>query len=286
MYLHGFIDNVSRLNLYIFYVVARARSGGSPKTVVFYPEKPQQFHELYHLMRVLGYRVSNNLSKPADLVVSFEDITIRHNDPDLSSVASRRKVINYGATDISKTHVDQVFSQVFKYSSLIDPRTFKGKAVMKSDLNGRHDGKIVDFPRKPKTGYIYQKLIRTDTDQTVIDIRVLICGESIPFVYFKYHPNTQRFESSESWFDCHKTEDVFSPKEISLMLKFAKNIGLDFGELDVLRDVEDGRIYIVDANNTPSRPPVGFSIKHQLTDTRDLAKAFERTFIKLDTQSN
>jgi hypothetical protein len=29
-------------------------------------------------------------------------------------------------------------------------------------------------------------------------------------------------------------------------------MGVDYGELDVLRDVEDGRLYVVDVNDTPS----------------------------------
>ena len=36
-------------------------------------------------------------------------------------------------------------------------------------------------------------------------------------------------------------------------------MGIDYGELDILRDNNDGRIYIVDANNTPSGPPNGLT---------------------------
>ncbi len=37
-------------------------------------------------------------------------------------------------------------------------------------------------------------------------------------------------------------------------IEFTQSIGLDFGELDVLRDIGDGRLYIVDAANTPHSP--------------------------------
>ena len=52
----------------------------------------------------------------------------------------------------------------------------------------------------------------------------------------------------------HRTSDVLSAIELDLVLQFCRAIGLDYGELDIVRDQEDGRIYIVDANNTPFGP--------------------------------
>lgn len=48
--------------------------------------------------------------------------------------------------------------------------------------------------------------------------------------------------------------DFFSDDEATLLLRFAEQIGLDYGELDVVRDGEGGLIYVVDANRTPVRP--------------------------------
>jgi hypothetical protein len=39
-----------------------------------------------------------------------------------------------------------------------------------------------------------------------------------------------------------------------VLLRFCAAIALDYGELDVLRDNDSGRIYVVDANRTPIRP--------------------------------
>ena len=36
------------------------------------------------------------------------------------------------------------------------------------------------------------------------------------------------------------------------ILAVCREMGLDYGELDVLRDREDGRLYILDVNDTPS----------------------------------
>ena len=38
------------------------------------------------------------------------------------------------------------------------------------------------------------------------------------------------------------------------MTLLTKKMSVDYGELDVLRD-KDGRIYVVDVNNTPAGPP-------------------------------
>jgi len=49
-------------------------------------------------------------------------------------------------------------------------------------------------------------------------------------------------------------DGLFSADEQRLMLEFARRIGMDYGELDVLRDKETTDIYVVDANRTPVRP--------------------------------
>ena len=49
-------------------------------------------------------------------------------------------------------------------------------------------------------------------------------------------------------------DDVLSPAEQGQLLQFANDLGMDYGELDVLRDEGSGLIYVVDANRTPIRP--------------------------------
>ena len=44
--------------------------------------------------------------------------------------------------------------------------------------------------------------------------------------------------------------DAISVKESDAILDLAARIGLDYGEIDVLRDA-DGAIYVVDVNKTP-----------------------------------
>ena len=46
--------------------------------------------------------------------------------------------------------------------------------------------------------------------------------------------------------------DRFSVEEERALLDLAARIGLDYGEIDVLRDA-DGQMYAVDVNKTPAR---------------------------------
>ena len=50
-------------------------------------------------------------------------------------------------------------------------------------------------------------------------------------------------------------EDVFSQDEREKISRFSERSEWIFGELDVLRDRNTGRIYIIDPNNTPMGQP-------------------------------
>ena len=72
-------------------------------------------------------------------------------------------------------------------------------------------------------------------------------------VYEKWRPDQQWFKGPE--LTIPKTAaDFFTDAETELLLRFADAIRLEYGELDVVRDAADGRIYVVDANRTPVRP--------------------------------
>lgn len=53
--------------------------------------------------------------------------------------------------------------------------------------------------------------------------------------------------------ELRELEEVFSVDEVKLLLRFCAEIKLDYGEIDVLRDSDDGHIYIVDVK-TPFGP--------------------------------
>ena len=67
--------------------------------------------------------------------------------------------------------------------------------------------------------------------------------------------------------------DVFSEAEMARIAAFNAAMGLDWGTLDILRDVDDGRIYVVDVNKTDVGPVLQLSMRDKLRSTRTIARA-------------
>lgn len=234
---------------------------GERKVVLCYPEKPKPLHMLYLILHRLGYTITSNPAVKHDLVVAFEDTTFRSNLPVLSALREKEKVINADCGDISKKRVDAIFTEVFGYSSFVDPLTYPGKYVRKSNMNTAHDGALMEGPTTPTEGYIYQRLIHSPYGEDMCrDMRIMIVGNSMPIVFYRYRDLHDRFSGVRlaEWVNVN---DVLSADEQEHILLFCKKFGLDYGELDAVRDGEDGKIYIIDANNTPSGPVPFLHIK-------------------------
>lgn len=254
------------------------------KIVIFYPQMPRERHVLGRLFKILGFKITNDLNqaKNAAALVFWEDKTYAGAYPEIYKLSEGRSVININCRDISKKHVDAVFGKVFGYKTIIDPAIFKGKCVKKGDVNAVHDGTIVECPiDNPEPGFIYQKLINNNVDdQFVEDIRVPVFGDEIPFVYVKHRPMGTRFGSINNSVVVAETKEIFNEQEIKNIITHCNLMGLDYGELDVLRDREDGRIYIVDVNNTPGGPPNKLSVPDQLKVLERLSKTCFQNFIQ------
>lgn len=165
--------------------------------------------------------------------------------------------INRSFAGNAKALVGAAFRQSFGYDISVDPTAFSGLAVEKSDRNATHDGVVVRCPIDGTSeGKVYQRLVdnRVD-DNTVCDMRVPIVGRQIPFVYLKYRPLSTRFENANEYAELVAVRDVLTMAESESLLRFAANMGMDYGEVDLVRDREDSCIYVVDANNTPVGPP-------------------------------
>ena len=127
---------------------------------------------------------------------------------------------------------------------------------------------------------VYQKEIDNITgDGLVLDYRVPVHGNNIPLVYLKYRPMETRFSNTNNFVEMKETPEIFSDEEIEKILKFTEKMGIDFGELDILRD-KDGRIYIVDVNSSPWGPPNGLPVADQKMAVKILTKSFEELIEK------
>jgi len=162
--------------------------------------------------------------------------------------------INGDCLDISKTTVDRAWADVCGYSIAVDPLSFEGKFVIKPDENGKRGGRVVTGPlERREDGMVYQRLVDTRVGDRVLQIRPVILDGRIVLVYEKWRTYPDYFKGAE--LTIPKTiADFFSDEEADQLLRFAASVGLDYGELDVVRDAGDGRIYVVDANRTPVRP--------------------------------
>ncbi len=253
-------------------------------TVLFYPGKSSPGYAIYKVLHRAGCRISTNPNKPFDVAIYWEGSTVRTPDAKLIALSKQCEILNLGCQDISKVRVSAAFAQVFGYSIDIDPRTHHGKCVRKSDENAKHDGQIIECPvAEFDSKYVFQKVINNQVgDDLVEDIRVPVFRDDIPFVYLKYRKLATRFLNTNDSARIARVHDYLSTEEIEQIVLFCREIGLDYGELDVVRDRDDGRIYILDANTTPWGPPNHLSAEGRRLAIEKLAIAFEESILKLE----
>ena len=248
---------------------------GKSKTIAFYPQPSGPWYNAWLAARMAGLKIISDPHE-ADHVFIFDDATHSRIGLELPSNL-RAKAINDNIHDISKSHVSKIFKDVFGYSVDINPQTYKGLAVRKSEINGTHDGEIIECPI-PETDLrddvVYQKLIEsTFNNITSEDLRAAYVMGDIPVVAHKYKDIGNRFGMEYKSVDVEMKSDVFTDNEIKLLIKFCQKIGLDFGALDVMRDKHDGHIYVVDVNKT-CMPVLSLSLREQIKTFRRISDSF------------
>lgn len=237
------------------------------RTVACHPRPVQAHYLLWGAMRQAALQPMGPETE-ADLHLYFRDQTLVEQD------SGSCPGINRDCTDICKTKVAEVFEDVFGYSLSVDPRTAPLPFICKSEINGRHDGYIGRENCDPKDGWVYQKLIQTLTpDNTVLDIRAVTVFGAVPLVFLKERPVEARFSNFNTRCRLAKTEDYLSKEEQTKISQFCQKMRLDWGGLDILRDSEDGKIYIVDVNKTDMGPPLALPLTDKLRSTRLLGLA-------------
>jgi GT2 family glycosyltransferase len=254
----------------------------SGRRVLFFPETPAGQAVITSVCAASGCTIATDPLAACDLAIAWDTNTFRAPVPALERLRSQMTVWNCDCVDVGKERVDWVFHQTFGYTSLLDPLVHRGPAVSKSNLNAAHDGVIVDCPiARRDPGRVYQRLIRNDqADGTVEDIRTPVFGGEVPFVYLKYRPIDSRFGQIDTRVTIEEAATAFSVEERSRLAQFARVLGLDYGELDVLRDREDGRLFVVDANPTPFGPPGALTPEARRVAVDRLVAAFERACVR------
>lgn len=225
--------------------------------IFFWPDRPRDNLLVFPLMEQAGWEFADHPDE-ADWCVLHRDATwIRPGDADPWEERSAGW-INGRCRDISKWHVQETFHQAFGYSLAVDPLTWEGELVQKSDQNFRKDCLILQGPLDARIeGQVYQRLVRGDFDAQgrATEYRALVVGGVIAgLMRAPWWPIEYRREKPLEFIpDWVRVEDSFTTDELAGVTRFCGLLGLDYGKLDIIRDREDGRIYIVDANNTPGR---------------------------------
>jgi hypothetical protein len=249
------------------------------RTILTWPDVPGEGHVLAKLCALQGYACTNDAQVQFDFAWHFEDAT--QSSASLPAGLDPRQTVNGLCLNISKRRVAQVFDEVFGYSLAIDPTTYSGPATVKSDRNALHDGRTIQCPipsAAVRSDCVYQRLIDNETGfGTVTDLRTVIHGGRIPLVYRKFRSLETRYTNTNDRVELCEPKEVFTEDERGTLLRFANGLGLDFGEVDVLRDRTSGKIYVVDANNTPMGPPNGLTSGDSARALRVLLESF-RTF--------
>jgi hypothetical protein len=105
----------------------------------------------------------------------------------------------------------------------------------------------------------------------------------IPFVYLKRRPLATRFSNENSSASLHPADGIISTDEQAKLVAFADAMHMQFGEMDVLRDRSDGRVYVVDANRTPAGPPNHISWLEGYRAVRMIAAALHERWLAKST---
>jgi hypothetical protein len=232
------------------------------------PDQPRPWYMIRSVAAWAGFRTASS-PEEADVAFHFDDSTWS-----VPGFAKCERMLNFSCLDISKSHVADLNERAFGYALMIDPLLHCGAAVEKGEVNSLHDGRIVQCPVRRLPGMTYQKLVDTEEGGFISDLRTQCIGRKPVLVWRKRRNLANRFASIENIdVSTHSPADVFSEQELDGIERFLNLAELDWGTLDILRDRNDGQIYIVDVNKTDVGPVLMLSYRDQIKSTRQFAKA-------------
>lgn len=240
------------------------RQGRAPVAhLACWPSMPHPYSVVYRVSHQLGIRLvpaNDTTPRGTPTFLWLDDTHVRQ--------GARPGWINGQCLDISKNHVERVHQQVFGYGLEVDATTHEGPVVVKSDANGAHDGQVQLAPLPEMNPlFVYQRVVDNrppegGTDR-VCDLRTCIFQGRPTFAYLKLREKSSRFSNTNDEVRLAQAADLFNALEMAQITAFCHAMGLDYGEIDVVRDHTSGRIYILDVNKTPLGPPNGLAAKFQ-----------------------
>lgn len=232
--------------------------------------------------------------KQFDLFLNWQDLTVNTVDPGPYLEASyqfsgkdipheKLACFNFGCPDISKNKIGELHEKVLGYPLDVDPLTYEGQVAKKSNENALHDGEAITCPipeEEIDRGCVYSILVDNVIEGQAADFRMVYINGIVDFFYDKRRNVEYRFDVISDNVAIRNTRDEFSEEEIATVARFCRELGADYGELDVLRDRKTGRIYIVDFAKTPFGPPPALPRKEALIAIEKMSVAFINNVLK------
>lgn len=244
-----------RLRKWLAAVVAMRRHNrrlpATAPVLNFYPHRPAPNAKIYAALALLGMR-AGHAARADQPTIAWDPYTVV---PARALARLPANAINRACVDVRKSVVDAAWANVAGYGVTVDPLTWTGPLVVKSEDNGMHDGRLVEGPlARRRAGFVYQRFIDTREGGRATVQRCFVVGSDCPLVLDASRPERNLFEAVASAV-ARPAAEVFSAAELELILRFAAQIGMEYGEIDVVRDRQSGLIYAVDANRTPLAGP-------------------------------
>jgi len=234
------------------------RGGRRPPVVVAYPDLPSRRTTLYKVCRRNRWELTNIPRPDAMAFIRFEDAT--HKATPMPEGA-RGKQINAQCTDISKRTLDLQHQTTFGYGVNVDPCHHEGWLLEKSNDNAAHDGveKLAPLAQL-NPSKVYQRIVNNRDDSgRIVDLRLVYVNGLIPVVYRKYKSDAKRYSNETTEAQLADAEKLISPEEQQRIAALMESLGVEFAELDGLRDQQTDQLFIVDVNPTAWGPPAGLA---------------------------
>ena len=261
-------------------VKASMQAHGQPQFVLVHPDWPSKRASIMAYADALKWVVTNRPETPerfngaTALKLAFDDRTEKRQ--------AQPGFWNGHCLDISKSTLDRHHHEVFGYCVNVDPTSYSGPMLEKSEGNAVHDGREIEGPIDPnqvKAEKVYQRIIDNRTESGLFeDLRVVVILGEVPVVYRKRKSGEVRYTNETAEVDVAESpKTVLSEVEIAQIASLSVKMCAEFAELDVLRDRQDDQIYCVDLNPTPYGPPAG------LNDS-DRSMAIERSAGRVQLQ--